>query len=67
MTHTNEPPGYPGRFSERVHHRRHHTRDEARADLFDYIERFHNPRMRRRVAVQDQKLSAVFKPSVLTG
>ena len=52
---------------ERVHHRRNRTRDEARADLFDYIERFHNPRMRRRVAVQDQKLSAVFKPSVLTG
>jgi len=36
-------------------------------DLFDYIERFHNSRMRRRVATQDQKLSAVFKPSVETG
>lgn len=52
---------------ERVHHRRYRTRDEARADLFDYIERFHNLRMRRRLAIQDQKLSAVFKPSVLTG
>ncbi|MCB1735716.1 MAG: ATP-binding protein [Gammaproteobacteria bacterium] len=42
------------------------TRNDARADLFDYIERFHNPRMRRRVAAQDQKFSAVFKPSVET-
>lgn len=40
---------------ERVNHRSYRTRDEARADLFDYIERFHNPRMRRRVAEQDQK------------
>ena len=52
---------------ERVHHRCYRTRDEARADLFDYIERFHNPRMRRRVAARDQKFSAVFKPSVKTG
>lgn len=26
---------------ERVHHRSYRTRNEARADLFDYIERFH--------------------------
>ena len=52
---------------ERIHHRRYRTRNEARADVFDYIERFHNPRMRRRVATQDQKFSAVFKPSVETG
>ena len=52
---------------ERIHHRRYRTRNEARADVFDYIERFHNSRMRRRVATQDQKLSAVFKPSVETG
>lgn len=43
---------------ERVHHRRYRTRDQARADLFDYIERFHNPRMRRRLANQDNR----FKP-----
>ena len=42
---------------ERVHHRRYRTQNEARADIFDYIERFHNPRMRRRVAAQDLKLS----------
>ncbi|HGN1517488.1 TPA: IS3 family transposase, partial [Pseudomonas aeruginosa] len=48
---------------ERVAHQSYRTRDEARADLFDYIERFHNPRMRRRVARQDLKFSALFKPS----
>jgi len=52
---------------ERVAHRWYRTLDEARADLFDYIERFHNPRMRRRVARQDRKLSVVLKPSVETG
>ena len=52
---------------ERIHHRRYRTLDEARADVFNYIERFHNPRMRRRVAAQDRKLSAVLKPSVETG
>lgn len=44
---------------ERVNYRRYRTLNEARADLFDYIERFHNPRMRRRVAKRDQKFSAV--------
>jgi putative transposase len=52
---------------ERVHHRHYRTLDEARADAFNYIERFHNPRMRRRVAAQDRKLSAILKPSVETG
>jgi len=52
---------------ERIHHRRYRAQNEARADLFDYIERFHNPRMRRSVAFQDRKLSAVLKPSVETG
>jgi putative transposase len=31
---------------ERVSRRRYRSRDEARADLFDYIERFYNPRRR---------------------
>ena len=52
---------------ERVGHRHYRTRDEARADLFDYIERFHNPRMRRRVAKQDQRFSALTQPSVEMG
>ena len=32
--------------SERVHHRAYRTRDEARSDLFSYIEGFYNPRRR---------------------
>ncbi|QLF95123.1 formate dehydrogenase subunit delta [Pseudomonas sp. ABC1] len=42
---------------ERVVHQSHRTRDEARADIFDHIERFHNPRMRLRVSRQDLKFS----------
>ena len=52
---------------ERVNHRQYRTRDEARADLFDYLERFHNPRMRRRVARRDREFAALIKPSVETG
>lgn len=52
---------------ERVSRTRYPSLDAARADLFDYIERFHNPRMRRRVAKQDQQFSAVSKPSVMSG
>lgn len=52
---------------ERVHRATYATLDAAKADLFDYIERFHNPRMRRRVAIQDQRLLAVPQPSVKTG
>ena len=29
------------------------TMDAAKADLFNYIERFHNPRMRKRIAKRD--------------
>lgn len=52
---------------ERVNHRQYRTRDEARADLFDYLERFHNPRMRRRVARQDRRFSALTQSSVEMG
>ena len=52
---------------ERANHRRYRTRAEARADLFDYLERFHNPRMRRRVARQDRKFSALTQPSAEMG
>jgi putative transposase len=41
---------------ERVHRREYRTLDEARSDVFDYIERFHNPRMRQRLARQDMRL-----------
>lgn len=33
---------------EWVQHRRYRAQTEARADVFDYIERFHKPRMRPR-------------------
>ena len=52
---------------ERIYQQKYRTRDEARSDIFSYIERFHNPRIRRRVASQDKKLSYVLKPSVETG
>lgn len=31
---------------ERVNRRRYKTRNEVRADVFDYIERFYNPKRR---------------------
>ena len=39
---------------ERIHRHRHLTIAEASADVFDYIERFHNPRMQRRLDAKDQ-------------
>lgn len=32
--------------TERLNRKRYRTRDEVRADVFDYIERFYNPRRR---------------------
>jgi putative transposase len=56
------------RMDQNMHHYRlYRTLNEARADVFDYIERFHNSRMRRSVAAQSRNLSAVLKPSVETG
>lgn len=52
---------------EVVNRRQYRTLNEARADVFNYIERFHNPRRRRKVAAQDRKFTAVLKPSVETG
>lgn len=52
---------------ERVHRRRYLTMSEARSDLFDYIERFHNPRMQRRLDTQDQAFILLTQPSVKTG
>jgi putative transposase len=40
---------------ERVNRRRYLTPAEARADVFDYIERFHNPRVRRRLAIEERE------------
>ena len=35
-----------GDKTERTHRNQYSTRDAARADIFDYIERFYNPRRR---------------------
>ncbi len=52
---------------ERVNRRIYQTRAEARADVFDYIERFHNPRLRRRLGSVKQKELLLTQPSVETG
>lgn len=39
---------------ERVNRRRYLTRADARADVFDYIEVFYNPRKRRKLKMTDQ-------------
>ena len=42
-------------------------RAEARADIFDYIERFHNPRKRRQLEMRQQKELLLTQPSVEMG
>jgi len=52
---------------ERVNRRKYRTRAEARADVFDYIERFHNPRRRRQLEAAKRKDLLLTQPSVETG
>jgi len=52
---------------ERVNRRHYRTIDEARSDVFDYIERFHNPRMQQRLDAEDQKFLALTQLSTKTG
>lgn len=52
---------------ERINRRRYLTVLDARADVFDYIERFHNPRMQRRLDTLDRQFSALTQPSAKTG
>lgn len=52
---------------ERVNRQRYRTRAEARADIFDYIERCHNPRQRRRLEMQQQREELLPQPSVKMG
>lgn len=52
---------------ERVNRRRYVTRAEARADVFDYIERFHNPAMRRRMEAAKLNNQPLTKPSTESG
>lgn len=49
---------------ERINRKKCRTIYIARADIFNYVERIHNPRMRRRVAKIDLEFSAVLQPSV---
>ncbi|HFJ9631917.1 TPA: IS3 family transposase [Stenotrophomonas maltophilia] len=52
---------------ERIYRTTYPTLNAARSDVFEYIERRHNPRMRRRWVKQDQKFSALSKQSVISG
>jgi putative transposase len=52
---------------ERVNRHHYRTRAEARADIFDYIERWHNPRQRRRLELRQQGEKLLTQPSVITG
>jgi putative transposase len=52
---------------ERVNRRCYLTRSEARADVFDYIECFHNPIKRRAVAANQPEQLVLTQPSVETG
>ena len=48
---------------ERVNRRQYRTRSEARADIFDYIERFYNPRKRQQLGMIQQKDLLLTQPS----
>jgi putative transposase len=52
---------------ERVSRQHYQTRAEDRADIFDSIERSHNPRQRRRLDMQQQPERLLTQPSVITG
>ena len=52
---------------ERVKRQHYQSRAEARADIFDYIERCHNPRQRRRLEWQQQGERLLTQPSVISG
>ena len=40
---------------ERINRRKYLTRNEARSDVFDYIERFYNPRKKRQLEMKQRK------------
>lgn len=57
--------GFFGKLKrERVHRRRYVTLAEARSDVFDYIERFHNPIIQRRLDARDQAFRLLTQQSV---
>lgn len=52
---------------ERIYRTSYPALNAARADVFEYTERRHSPRKRRRVARQDQKVAALLEPCVISG
>lgn len=44
---------------ERTNRMKYPTLDAAKSDLFNYIERFHNPRMRKRIAKRDMEFETI--------
>lgn len=52
---------------ERINRRRYLTVADARADVFDYIERFHNPRIQRRLNARKREACTLTQPSAKTG
>jgi putative transposase len=52
---------------ERVNRRRYLTRADARSDVFDYIERFHNPRIQRRIDAPKSGHRTLTQPSASSG
>jgi putative transposase len=52
---------------ERINRRRHRTVADARADVFDYIERFHHPRLQRRLDSLTEGRNASARLSARTG
>lgn len=60
--------GFFGKLKrERINRRRYLTLAAARSDVFDYIERFHNPWVQRRLDALDQEFSVLTQLSVETG
>jgi putative transposase len=52
---------------ERVNRRRYSTRAAAQSDVFDYIERFHNPRIQRRIDSPKPGHRTLTQPSASSG
>lgn len=60
--------GFFGKLKrERINRRRYLTLASARSDVFDYIERFHNPLVQRRLDALNQQFSVLTQLSVETG
>lgn len=52
---------------ERVNRRHYTTRAKARFDIYDYIERFHNPMCRRKMNVSRSRELYLTQPSTKSG